>query len=219
MNATFKLLYRVFYTFDASELRNIQKKGPLLLISNHTNVFDGPLLYVFMQPSSVLAMAKKELWNHWFTAMVMKSWSSIPVDRENMTRETMEACFTALKEEKILAIAPEGTRSKDGSLQEGKAGVAFIAYKAQVPILPVITLGYNNLKENVKKFRRTPLVIKVGTPFEIIQKSGRLDAAARSELNDEIMLRLAALLPEDKRGFYSGKEKEYSLTKDIELPK
>ena len=54
----------------------------------------------------------------------------------------MESCFTSLKENRILAIAPEGTRNKEGSLQEGKAGVAFIAYKAQVPIIPLITLGF-----------------------------------------------------------------------------
>ena len=62
-----------------SELQKIPKTGPLLLITNHTSVFDGPLIYVFLQPCNVLAMAKKELWNNWFTKMVMNAWSSIPV--------------------------------------------------------------------------------------------------------------------------------------------
>ncbi len=217
MNASFRFLFRIFYTFDASEFNKVPKNGPLLLLANHTSVFDGPLLYAFMQPSNVLAMAKKELWDKWFTRMVMTAWNSIPVDRDNMSRETMETCFKVLKDNKILAMAPEGTRNKEGSLQEGKAGVAFIAYKAQVPLIPVITLGFNELKENAKKMRRTPLLIKVGPPFEIVQKSGRMDATTRGELNEEIMLRLAALLPEDKKGFYTGKEKEYTLTSDITI--
>ncbi len=217
INATFRFLFNLFYKFDKSELQKIPKTGPLLLITNHTSVFDGPLIYVFLQPCNVLAMAKKELWNNWFTKMVMNAWSSIPVDRLNMSRETMESCFTSLKENRILAIAPEGTRNKEGSLQEGKAGVAFIAYKAQVPIIPLITLGFNDLKKNVRKLKRTPLVIKVGPAFEIIKKSGRLDATSRGELNDEIMLRLASLLPENKKGFYADKEREFTLTQNIEI--
>jgi len=217
INATFRFLFRIFYKFDASEFNKIPKNGPLLMLANHTSVFDGPLMYTFMQPSNVLAMAKKELWESWFTRMVMNAWDSIPVDRENMSRETMETCFKVLKENKILAMAPEGTRNKEGSLQEGKAGVAFIAYKAQVPLIPVVTLGFNDIKKNVKKFKRTPLLIKVGPPFEIVQKSGRMDSATRAELNEEIMLRLAQLLPEDKRGFYIGKEREFTLTSNITL--
>jgi 1-acyl-sn-glycerol-3-phosphate acyltransferase len=162
-------------------------------------------------------MAKKELWDSWFTRMVMNAWDSIPVDRENMSRETMETCFKVLKENKILAMAPEGTRNKEGSLQEGKAGVAFIAYKAQVPLIPVVTLGFNDIKKNVKRLKRTPLLIKVGSPFEIVQKSGRMDSTTRAELNEEIMLRLAQLLPDDKKGFYAGKEKEFTLTSNITL--
>ncbi len=217
MNATFRFLLRIVYKFDASEFDKIPKTGPLLLLANHTSVFDGPLMYVFMQPSNILAMAKKELWDHWFTRTVMNAWHSIKVDRDNMSRETMETCFKVLKEGKILAMAPEGTRNKEGSLQEGKAGVAFIAYKAQVPLIPVVTLGFNDVKKNLKKLKRTPLLIKVGTPFEIVQKSGRMDGATRSELNDEIMLRLAALLPDDKKGFYAGKMREYRLTSDTTL--
>ena len=73
------------------------------------------------------------------------------------------------------------------------------------------------LIKNAKKLKRTPLLVKVGSPFEIIQKTGRMDAATRNELNTEIMLRLAALLPEDKRGFYADKQKEFTLTSDIPL--
>ncbi|MFA6681706.1 MAG: lysophospholipid acyltransferase family protein, partial [Sphaerochaeta sp.] len=137
------------------------------------------------------------------------------VDRENMGRETMEACFSALDRNEILAMAPEGTRSKDGSLQQGKAGIAFIAHKKDAPMLPVVITGFNDFSKNIKRLRRTPITIAVGKPFEIIQKGGRVDAATREALIDEIMLRMAALMPNEKRGYYQDRKLEFSLTKEM----
>ncbi len=127
----------------------------------------------------------------------------------------MNACFKVLKEKNILAIAPEGTRSKDGVLKEGKSGVAYIAYREKAPIIPIVTSGYENMKEYRKKFRRTPLHIAVGSAYEIVPQEGRLDGAAREALIDEIMLRLALLLPEEKRGTYRDRKLNFVYTRDI----
>jgi 1-acyl-sn-glycerol-3-phosphate acyltransferase len=212
INGAFRFVFRLFFKIDTSELKKVPQNGPLLLIANHTSFLDGPLLYVFLQPRHTIAMAKKELWNHWFTKNVMNMWKCIPVDRENMNRESMQSCLKVLDEKNILAIAPEGTRNKEGNLQQGKSGVAFIAYKQQAPMIPVITLGFENFKKNFKRLRRTPILVKVGEPFTIVKKSGRLDSQGREDLMEEIMLRLAALLPAENRGFYTDKEREYTLT-------
>jgi len=211
-NGTFRLVYRLFFKIDTRELDKVPQKGPLLLIANHTSFLDGPLLYVFLRPRKTIAMAKKELWNHWFTRNIMKMWECIPVDRENMNRESMQASLKVLQENNILAIAPEGTRNAQGILQQGKSGVAFIAYKQKVPMVPVAILGFDKFSENIKRLRRTPLLIKVGEPFTILKKEGRLDSKGREELMEEIMLHLASLLPEKNRGFYLGKQKPYTLT-------
>ena len=211
-NASFRLVYRLFFKFDRKELDKVPHKGPLLLIANHTSFLDGPLMYVFLRPRKTIAMAKKELWNHWFTRNIMKLWKCIPIDRENMTRESMQASLKVLKEKNILAIAPEGTRNREGILQMGKSGVAFIAYKEKVPMIPVAILGFEKFSENIRRFRRTPLFVKVGRPFSIVKTEGRLDANGREELMEEIMLHLAALLPEKNRGFYRGKNRPYILT-------
>lgn len=185
------------------------------MLVNHTYVLDGPMLYVFLRPRNLLAMAKKELWNNKFLGWVMNAWRSIPVDRENMGRDTMEACFSALDRNEILAMAPEGTRSKDEKLQQGRAGVAFIAHKKDAPMLPVIVLGFSSFAENIKRLKRTPITITVGKPFEIIQKGGRIDAATREALIDEIMLRMATLMPNEKRGHYQDRDFAYSLTREL----
>ena len=161
------------------------------------------------------ALAKQELWENKFMAYLMEMWKSIPVDRNNMGRSTMEACFKVLDEGNILAIAPEGTRSKDGTLQEGKGGVAFIAHKKASPMIPVVVMGFTQAKASLKRLRRPTITIKVGPVFEVKQKGGRLDADNRQLLADEIMLRLAQLMPEEMRGHYKDRQMMFQLTEDV----
>jgi len=191
------------------------REGPAIIVSNHTSNFEGPLLYVFMQKRPLVALAKKELWQKPLTRFAMNLWGSIAVDRENMSRQTLQECFEALDNKTILAIAPEGTRSKDGSLQSGKAGVAFIAHKKDAPLIPIATLGFENFPKNIKRLKRTPIRIVVGKPFEIIQKGGRLAAQTREDLIDEIMMRLAVLMPPSQWGHYAGRKPEFVLTREI----
>jgi 1-acyl-sn-glycerol-3-phosphate acyltransferase len=216
MNALFRTLFRMFFRINLEELDKIPRKGPYLMMVNHTSALDGPMLYVFLQPMKLVALAKKQLWDKKFTGYVMKAWHSIPVDRDNMGRETMEACFSILDHGDTLAMAPEGTRSHDGNLQQGKAGIAFIAHKKQVPMVPVAVYGFNDPTYKKKLFRRRPITIAVGKPFEIIQKGGRLDATMRQEVIDEIMLRLAELMPKDTWGFYKDHTIEFKLTQTLQ---
>lgn len=214
-NAVLRTLLRMFFTMNLDELEKVPHTGPFMLIANHTSTFDGPLMYVFMRPREMVAMAKQELWDHAATRFLMNLWNSIPVDRENMGRQTMEQCFSILDRGDILAIAPEGTRSSDGTLQQGKAGVAFIAHKKQVPMVPIAITGFENFSKNIKRLRRTPLTIAVGKPFEVATTGGRLDAAGRQKLVDEIMLRLAELMPPSHWGFYTGHQLDFTMTKTV----
>lgn len=216
VNALMRFIFRLMYRMDLSEFDKVPKEGPFIIIANHTSTLDGPLMYVFMRPRNMIAMAKKELWNNPFTRFLMNLWRIIPVDRGNMGRETMERCFTVLQRGEILAIAPEGTRNNSGELQEGKAGVAFIAHRMKVPMVPIYTLGYHGVWENLKRFRRTKLTIKVGKPFAVAHTEGRLDAAHRQQLADEIMLRLAELMPESLWGVYRGRQLDFILTRTAE---
>ncbi|RFU95188.1 1-acyl-sn-glycerol-3-phosphate acyltransferase [Sphaerochaeta halotolerans] len=215
VNGLLRAFFRICFKIDRSELKNVPMEGPLLMMVNHTSNLEGPMLYEFLQPRKLHAMAKQELWENTFMAYLMETWGSIPVDRENMGRATMDACFKVLDQNHILAIAPEGTRSKDGTLQQGKGGVAFIAHKKNVPMIPVAVMGFEKTKANMKRLRRTAISIKVGKPFEIIQKGGRIDAETRQKLADEIMLHLAVLMSEEKRGYYRGKPIEFTLTQNI----
>ncbi len=212
INSLLRTFFRLFFRLDTSELEKVPEQGPLLMMVNHTSNLEGPMLYAFLQPRKLHALAKQELWNHPFMAYLMNLWKSIPVDRQNMGRSTMDACFKVLDDKHILAIAPEGTRSHDGTLQQGKGGVAFIAHKKDAAMLPLVVMGFEQFSHNIKRLHRTPITIKVGPVFEIVQKGGRIDADTRQALADEIMLRLAQLMPPQKRGFYTDHPINFTLT-------
>lgn len=217
VNGILRVLFRMMFRIRIEGISHMPDRGPFLMIANHTSAFEGPLLKVFLSPRRVIALAKKELWNHVVTRFLMNTWESIPVDRENMDRESLQKCFEVLDRNEILAIAPEGTRNGDGRLQQGKAGVAFIAYKRHVPLIPVAAIGFEDVKNNLKKCRRTPVSIIIGEPFEIVQKEGRLSASMRQELVDEIMIRLATLMPRNMWGYYADREQTFSLTKGLSI--
>ena len=65
-NALMRTLFRLFFKMDLKEFDKVPKDGPFMIIANHTSALDGPLMYVFMQPRQMIAMAKQELWNHGF---------------------------------------------------------------------------------------------------------------------------------------------------------
>lgn len=215
INSLLRTFFRLFFRIDRSELAKVPQAGPLLMMVNHTSNLEGPMLYAFLQPRPLHALAKQELWEQKFMAYLMNMWKSIPVDRQNMGRSTMDACFKVLEDRHILAIAPEGTRSKDGNLQEGKGGVAFIAHKKDVPMIPVAVMGFPSFSKNIKRLRRTVITIKVGEVFEIVQKGGRIDADTRQALADEIMMRLAIMMPHEMRGHYKDKDIVFTLTRTL----
>ncbi len=81
LNGLFRLVFRMFFRFDASPLKTVPLEGPLIITANHIHFLDAPLLYVFMRPRKMIAMAKKQLWENTFTRFIMKRWNTIPVDR------------------------------------------------------------------------------------------------------------------------------------------
>ncbi len=162
------------------------------------------MFYIMLRPRRTIALAKRELWDKWFSRMVMEAWQSIPVDRGGMDMKAIRGCFKVLDDGNFLCIAPEGTRSKSGALKKALPGTTFFASRKGVPIYPMVQWGLRELPLNLKKFRRTPVTYKVGKPF-LMEKSGggKLSSEERARMADEMMFRLADLLPENLKGAYS----------------
>jgi 1-acyl-sn-glycerol-3-phosphate acyltransferase len=193
-----RLLCRV----DDADIHRVPRRGPLILITNHINFLDVPILYTSLQPRPLRGLAKVETWEHPFLRFFATTWGAIPIRRGEVDREALRACQASLARGEILSLAPEGTRSGNGSLLPGRPGVVLLALQSDAPLLPVVNYGEEIFHQNIRRFRRTDFHIRVGKPFKLNARGRRLTREVRQQMLDEIMGQMADVLPEAYRGVY-----------------
>ena len=203
VNSGIKALTRVICRVDDAQLAQVPRRGPLILVANHINFLDVPLLLTHLQPRPVTGFAKAETWDSPFMAPLFDLWGAIPLRRGEADVEALRRGLEALEGGCILAVAPEGTRSGDGCLQRGHPGVVLLALRSGAPLLPVAYYGGERFKHNVRRFRRTDFHIVVGRAFHLQVEGARVTREVRQQMTDEVMYQLAALLPPAYRGHYA----------------
>lgn len=213
-----KGLLHVLCRIDAAQMARIPDAGPLLLVANHISSLEVPVLYTHLQPRPATALAKVETWEHPFFGPLATLWGAIPLHRGEADAEAFRLALEALAQGRILALAPEGTRSH-GELQRGLPGVVLLALRSKAPLMPLVCYGHENFRDNLRRLRRTDFHVVVGRPFELDPGPGRVNGETRQAIVDEIMFRLAILLPPAYRGVYADiPESLGTYTREIELP-
>ena len=182
-------------------LENFPSKGPALVAINHLGDADGPLL-VGSVSASLDALGKVELYDHFIIGKPMDWYGIIWLHRGRPDKRAMRAALDGLKEGRIIIIAPEGRYSLIGGLEEGGQGTAFLANKADVPIVPVVVIGTENehVYGHLKRWKRAPVTLRVGKPFRLRQQADRREMIQKG--THQIMETLAELLPESYQGAY-----------------
>jgi 1-acyl-sn-glycerol-3-phosphate acyltransferase len=211
LDVTTSAVVRLLCRVDAAQIGNVPLHGPLILVTNHINMLEVPVLQSRLRPRPMSGVAKAESWNNRLLGWVLNQWGAIPVRRGESDVGALRRSLEALRNGQILAIAPEGTRSRHGRLQRGHPGVVTIALKSGAPILPLAFYGGEKLKENLKRLRRTPFHVAVGEPFTIDPGEERVARDVRRRITQEIMYRIAALLPPEYRGVYADLENATEL--------
>jgi 1-acyl-sn-glycerol-3-phosphate acyltransferase len=187
---------------DDHELPRVPVSGPLLLVCNHVNFLEIPLVLSHLQPRRVTGLAKAETWNSPVMGVLFNLWGAIPVRRGEGDVAAIRRVLEALDAGMIVAIAPEGTRSGDGCLRRAKPGIGLLAAHSKAPILPVAYYGHEGIWSNLRRLRRTDFHIRVG-PILRVRANGQWTAERRQALADQVMYQIAALLPERYRGAYA----------------
>ena len=199
-----KSVLNILCKIDCREyIKALSENKPLLVIFNHVNFLEVPILIANSYPIKITGMAKTETWDNPFFAFLFNTYKAVPIDRHGAFQESFKKVRDTINNGFHMCVAPEGTRSKDGVLKKAKAGVVQLAVDAGLPILPVAHHGGERIWENMKRFKRTPFCLKAGRPFKI-KFDGRLGRAEREEILTEVMGQMARLLPERMRGIYSG---------------
>lgn len=195
-------LMAILLDYEVVGLENVLRKGPLIVAINHMNFLDPVIATVFI-PRDIVSMAKAELFGSPAIGLIFRSYGAFPVRRGEIDRTALRKAMAALKEEKALLMAPEGTRGGDWRLMKAHDGVAYVALKASVPIVPMAISGSERFWQGLARLRRTKARVVVGEPFILIPGEGKVSREQLSEMTTEAMYRLAALLPPEYRGVYS----------------
>ncbi len=150
-------------------LENVPKKGAFIIAANHESYMDHPIIvvtFVNHLNRKVHFLSKKEHFDSPLKAAWHTYAGAIPLDREKGGKEALRWAVKALKQGKIIAIHPEGTRTLTGKLQKGKTGAARLALKAKVPVVPVGLIGTFKILPKGKyipKFKKAN--INIGKPI------------------------------------------------------
>jgi 1-acyl-sn-glycerol-3-phosphate acyltransferase len=203
VTTTIRGLVRILCRVDDAQLSRIPDQGPLILVSNHVNFLEIPVLYTHLQPRPVTGFAKAETWDNPFLGALGNLWGAIPLRRGEADLAALRRGLAALEAGQIVGVAPEGTRSGDGRLQSGHSGVVLLALRSGAPLLPMVYYGGEKLRQNLRHLRRTDFHIAVGHPFTLDAQGVRVTRAVRQQMAAEIMYQLATLLPATYRGHYS----------------
>jgi len=206
-------ILQVVCRIDAEQLHRVPPSGPLIVVVNHINSLEVPIIYSQLHPRPLTAFVKAETWDKPLLGGLARLWDAIPLRRGEADSDAFRVAFRALDEHRIVVVAPEGTRSGHGQLQRGLPGVVLLALRSGVPLLPMATYGAEDYAANLRRLRRSDFTIKVGEPFLLAPGDRRVDKHQRQRLADAMMYRIADLLPPSQRGVYANEPGELaSLT-------
>ena len=204
VTTTVKGVTRILCRVDDAQLAQVPGRGPLILVANHINFMEVPLIYTHLLPRPITGFVKAENLEHPILGpLLIHLWGGIPLHRGEADVAALRQGLEVLEEGRILAVAPEGTRSGSGELQRGHPGIVFVALRSGAPMLPVVYYGSERFWRNLRSLRRTDFHIVVGQPFCLDASGVRVTGEVRQQMTDEIMYQLAALLPPTHRGAYS----------------
>ena len=178
---------------------NIPTQGPLLVVANHINLADPPVVSVSLTRKAIF-MAKEELFRSRFSAYFISGFGAFPVHRGRLDREAMRKADKVLADGLALVMFPEGMRSRGGQLRPAFSGSALIAWRSGAPILPVAITGTERIKGVGWLLRRPRITVNIGYPFHLPPVNGKLTRVELAELTNYIMGRIAELLPLEYRG-------------------
>jgi len=209
---TIRWAIRALCRVDAKALRSVPRRGPVIIVTNHINFLEVPLIYAFLFPRRTVGLVKRETWKNPALGFLAELWEAIPLERGRSDVEALEKSIGVLKRRGILAIAPEGTRSGDGRLRKGRPGIVTIAAASGASIVPIAHWGGERFWRNLRSFRRTRITLRAGESFRIEGDIAGMTHERRAELTDVVMNRLSALMPPRYRGAYPDPERALAGT-------
>jgi 1-acyl-sn-glycerol-3-phosphate acyltransferase len=198
-----RFLFAVLTRTQACGLENIPVEGGAILAANHLSRLDAPLVFIHIERQDLTGLVADTYQKKPFFRWLINTAHGIWINRQEADLQALREARQYLQAGGLLGIAPEGTRSRTGALIPAKTGVAYLADKASVPIVPIAIYGSEIAVRDMLRLRRPRITIHFGHPF-LLPPLQRGDRSASLQRNtDEIMCRIAAMLPPQYHGVYA----------------
>ncbi len=202
LRAAFQFLFQILTQLSVKGIENIPLQSGCLVTSNHIGILDAPLIYSLIKRDDATGLVAKKHQRNPIIRWVVDRTGGIWIDRTRTDFQALKAAQTYLKRGGLLGISPEGTRSRTGGLIAPKPGVSYLASKFGVPVIPLAITGTENAKA-IFLLRRPKVMVTIGDPFHLPPLDRKDREAALKRNTDEIMCRIAAMLPPEYRGVYA----------------
>ncbi len=203
-----RVLLNLIAKVEIRGYENVPETGAFVIATNHLGMLDATMLFYAINRWDVFIPVAEKWEQNPFLKWLGKYLNFIFIDRFKPDLKAMRKIIGLMEEGNILVIAPEGTRSRAASMIEGRPGASYLAAKLNRPIVPVGLAGTEDraVLDNLRHFRRSEIVVTAGKAFSLPPlrgTAGRERDAALKQFTDEIMCRIAALIPERYRGVYA----------------
>ncbi len=191
---------RAFHDFRIIGMEHVPPEPPVLCITNHVSLLD-VLAFGLTDPySGSILVAKAELLRIPVVKQVLRGWGVIPVSRDGQDLSALRDIRRRLNEGRLVALASEGTRNRQGILGETNPVLARLAMSIDAPILPIVAVGtYRSLPPGAFVPKRGPVRVNIGPTFSLRELRSRPKAEATEDARRIIRDRLLALLPPAER--------------------
>lgn len=202
VRAVVAFILRRLARLEVHGAEHLPARGPAVLVFNQLSILDTPLMTMLGGSRHVTGLVARDYRSKPLYRALLEWGGVIWLSRQAADHNAFKRGLAALDRGWLLAISPEGRRSPTGALVRGKRGAAFLARRADVPIVPVAITGSERVAGSLRRLRRARVTIRVGEPFRLVDSSGPDRRATLAQDTDRIMERLAALLPSTYRGAY-----------------
>jgi 1-acyl-sn-glycerol-3-phosphate acyltransferase len=198
------LLARVLFGARIEGVGHVPRSGAFILVANHCSNLDPPIIgwATGHQVGRVVHFMAKVEMSRWPVVGWLARQSGVYfVRRGEGDRAAQRFSIDTLAAGRPIAIFPEGTRSRDGHLKNGRSGAAFLAMRTGAPLLPVAISGTHRIFPGRSRWpHATKVLVRIGEPFTLAhQPDGRLARPSLDEATERIMATIEALLPPEQR--------------------
>src|SRR5688572_28081315 len=143
--------------FETRGKENVPRTGGMIIAANHIGILDIVMVYFGIDRTDLFIPVAEKWEKIGWIKWLGKQLNFLFVDRYNPDLKALRKMIALMEDGKCLVIAPEGTRSHSGALNEGKPGVAYLAARSGFPVIPVAITGTQDevLLANAKRLRKS----------------------------------------------------------------